>query len=65
MGCKKQGQDFFVIKKEKRQPGLLSFKLQIASRKNMVKTLKKDRVDVTLYFLKFQALRKYQVDLIN
>ena len=32
---------FFVIQKEKRQPGLSSFKLQIASGKNMVQTLKK------------------------
>jgi hypothetical protein len=30
----------FVIQKEKRQPGLFSFKLHIASRKNVVQTLK-------------------------
>ena len=43
MGCKKQGakNKVIVIQKEERQPGLLSFKLQIASRKNMVQTLKK------------------------
>ena len=56
---------FFVTQKEKRQLGLFSFRLQIASRKNMVQNLKKNRVDTTLYFLKFQTLKKYQVDLIN
>ena len=42
IGLKKQVQDFFVvIQKEKRQPGLFSFKLQIASRNNMVQNMKK------------------------
>ena len=41
-GCKKTGSGFFfVIQKKKRQPELFSFRLQIASRKNMVQTLKK------------------------
>ena len=60
MGCKKQRRDIFVvIQKKKRQPVLFSFKLQIVSRKNMVQTLKKDRVDATLYFPKFQTLKKF------
>ena len=32
---------FYIIQKEKRQPGLFSFKLQIASKKNIVQKLKK------------------------
>ena len=61
-GCKKQGQDFFVIQKENKQIGLFSSKFQIVRRKNMVQTLKK-RVDATLQFSRFQTLIKYQVDL--
>ena len=37
-GAKNRVLTFFVIQKEKRQPGLFTFKLQIASRKNMVQT---------------------------
>jgi hypothetical protein len=41
-GCKKTGSGFFsIIQKEKRQPGLFCFRLQIARRKNMIQTLKK------------------------
>ena len=55
-GAKNRVRIFFVIQKEKRQPGLFSFKLQIASRKKIVQTLK-NRVDATFYFLKFQILK--------
>ena len=46
---------FSVIQKKKKQHGLFSFGLQIASRKNVVQTLKK-RVDATLYFLKVHLI---------
>ena len=51
---------FFVIQKENRQPCLFSFRLQIESRKNMIQALKKNRVDATLYFLKFQNLKNFR-----
>ena len=35
-GAKNRVRIFFVIQKEKRQPGLFSFKLQTASRTSMV-----------------------------
>ena len=45
-GAKKQGLDFFAIQKEKRLT-FSFFKLQIASRKNMIQTLKIYQVNLT------------------
>ena len=53
----KIGSVFFVIQKEKRQPGLFSPKLQILSRKSMVQTLKKNKVDATLYSRPWKNIR--------
>ena len=58
-GAKNRARIFFLLFRKRR--GILALsKVQIASRKNMVQTLKKTRVDATLYLLKFQPLIRHQ-----
>ena len=61
-GAKKQGLDFFfAIQKEKR----LAFSFLNCKQKNYDPDPEKNRVNATLYFSKFQTLKKYQVNLTN